>query len=221
MIRLPIFILMWAGFIAIEAFPLLVAAPFAAYLEWSWWVYFLPIGVAPLGLIVVPFMYAHRYTNYNDLPKWTRPWANPEDWQGQVNHHSESLPRWWVESKGNTFKAWYKYHAIRNPANGLRSIEWLDLDVTPDLVRFRTSSMIKNLAYEPAPLRRCELKTAWYFAWQGYRAGFKIVHIWSDTHHLVIKFGWRVEPSDALDREVTELKKDTSFATKFLFKREG
>ena len=195
MIKLPIFILMWAIFLAIK------------------------IPVVILGLVVVPLMYVHRLTNYVDLPWWTRPWANPEDWHGQVNTHSNSLPKWWVLKEGVSMKSFYQYHAIRNPANGLRSIELLDLDVTPDLVRFKTNRKMGR--YEPRPMRLSEIDTAWYFAWQGFRAGFKIVHIWNDERHLVIKFGWRVEPRDALDKEVTELKKDASFATKFLFYREG
>jgi len=153
MIKLPVFILMWALYLAIK------------------------IPTWALGFVVVPFLYRWRFTHYERLPWWTRPWANPEDWEGHGNG-AGSLPLWWLNKHGVNFKSFYRYHAIRNPANGLRSFEWLDLDVTPDLIRYRTSMVLNR--YEPDVLRKNALRTAWYFAWQGFRAGFKVVHIWND-----------------------------------------
>ncbi len=171
-----------------------------------------------LGLIVIPFMHVYRHVDYDRLPIWTRPWSNPEDWEGQVNTDQYSLPAWWVKAHGIGFKQFYQYHAIRNPANGLRSFEWLDLDIDPKQVKYKTNIVMKR--YEPVSIRKAKYRTAWYFAWQGFRAGFKIIHIWNDERHLVIKFGWRVDPVDATG-EASELKKDSSFAGKILVYRKG
>jgi len=195
MLKLPIFILLWLGFLLIK------------------------IPTALLGLIMVPAIYRFRFTGYENLPWWTRPWANPEDWEGNGNG-SGSLPLWWVNAHGVNFKSFFQYHAIRNPANGLRSFEWIDMDIDPARVEYRRSHAIVN--FEPGNLRRLKIKTAWYIAWQGYQAGFQVYHIWSDDRHLNIKFGWRVDPSDA----DTSLPKnmgvdDASFATKFLLYRRG
>jgi len=202
MIRLPVFILLWIGFLLIKA----------------------PTAFA--GLFVVPLMWRYKHTHYSFLPWWTRPWANPEDWKGGESTFLSSLPKWWVDKNGTTFRSWYRYHAIRNPANGLRSFELLDLDIDPDLVRYKTD--LELLRYEPTVLRRhnlggidANIKTAWYLAWQGWQAGFKVVHIWSDTHHLVIKLGWRIEPADAFGEDENIGTEDASFASKFLLYRKG
>ena len=177
------------------------------------------IPAALLGFIVIPLMHVYRHTKYDDLPWWTRPWANPEDWEGQVNSDQYSLPKWYVDSRGVGFKQFYQYHAIRNPANGLRSFELLDLDIVPALVKYKTNIVLKR--YEPNALRSVKIKTAWYFAWQGYRSGLKIIHIWNDERHLVIKFGWRVEPKDATSEIVNIGTEDASFAGKILPYRKG
>jgi len=194
MIKLPIFILMWAGMLAIK------------------------IPTWLLGFVMVLFLHKYRHKNYDTLPWWTRPWANPEDWEGQSNSGTYSLPDWYIEKHGVGFRQFYQYHAIRNPANGLRSFELLDLDIAPEKVRFITK--LEAWPYEPAIIRGMFLKSNWYFAWQGYRAGFKYIRIWNDERHFVMKFGWRVEPRDATDT-VDSPDEDSSFATKFLPYRKG
>ena len=196
MIRLPIFILLWAGMMVIK------------------------FVTAVLGLFTIAYMHRWRNTPFEEVPKWTTPWLNPEDWYGTVNHYAYSLPKWWAESRGLNFKSFYRYHAIRNPANGLRNIERLDLAIVPEKVRFKTNYFMNR--YEPVRLRTSRFTTAWYFAWQGFQAGLKIVHIWNDERHLVIKIGWRVEPLDATNRERAQvLIDDASFASKFLVYRKG
>lgn len=194
LIRLPIFVLMWAAYLLIK------------------------IPVAVLGLVVIPLLWQYRTTHYADLPRWTIPWANPEDWEGHGNGNN-SLPLWWIKSRGNTFKEFYQYHAIRNPANGLRSFEWLDMDIEPKRIRFVTNMKVGR--YEPSDLRAQGKKTGGYFAWQGFKAGFEIMHIWSDERHLVIKFGWRVEPRFTVDDIPDLFLDDAGFASKFLLYREG
>lgn len=196
MIKLPIFVLLWAGMIVIK-------------------------GVtAFLGLFVVAILWKWRNTTFDEVPKWTTPWLNPEDWYGTVHHYEGSLPKWWVQLHGTKFRSFWHYHALRNSANGLRNIEWLDLDIVPDKVHYKTNYLLNT--YEPNTMRELGKKTTWYLAWQRFQAGFKLVHIWNDERHLVIKIGWRVEPLDATKRDRPQvLIDDASFALKILIWRKG
>lgn len=196
MLKLPIFILLWFGFMLIK------------------------LPTALTGVLVVPFMWRYRTTHFIYLPWWTRPWANPEDWEGGEGSDYDSLPRWWIVSHGVEFKSWWHYHAIRNPANGLRSFESLDLDIDPDKVEYYTPHFFS--VYEPHRLRNVGMRNAGYLAWQGWKAGMKYIHIWSDTRHAVIKLGWRVEPVDALNDGGGGIGiEDASFASKVLLYRKG
>ena len=220
-IKLPVFLLMWILFVAVK----------------------LPTTI--FGFIVVPLLWKYRNTNYDDLPWWTRPWSNPEDWQGGPQHHESSLPKWWVDKFGTSFGSFYKYHAVRNSANGLRSFELLDLDIDMRKVKYTSpeyeTASLRHF-YEPWKQRRLETpnKTVWYFCWQGWKAGFKIVHLWPDkkkdtrywffgwrvisagNRHLVIKLGWRVEPADAHEEIGPGIRQDDAgFALKMLFYRKG
>ena len=223
MIRLPIWIFMWLLMVSIKAFPLLLIAPFGAYFyDYSLWWMILPVGVAPLGLVVVPLLYRYRNTDYSQLPFWTKPWANPEDWQGQSPDGNDvgSLPRWWIKREGDDFKAWWRYHAIRNPANGLRSYELLDLTIVPEKLEYRTNLYMDR--YDVSKVRELNKKTVWYVCWQGWQMGFEIIHIWNDEHHLNLKWGWRCEPNDKNATDLDKLGiKDASFASKTLFYRKG
>jgi hypothetical protein len=198
-IKLPVFILAWIGFLCIK------------------------IPTILLGPLVVAYLYKRRNTDYDvmveELP-WLRPWINPEDWKGGPNSFSDSLPKWWFTSKGGEFKSFWHYHAIRNPANGLRSIEWLDLDIIPELVKFKTNLLLPT--YEPNAVRVIGKDLSWYIAWQGLQAGIKVIYIWSADRHLVLKLGWRVEPSDSFSQSTHDMGiEDASFATKFLPYRRG
>jgi hypothetical protein len=199
LIRFPVFLTIWLVYMFLIKFP-----------------------TALLGFVVTPFLYRYRHTDYKDLPFWTRPWANPEDWQGQSpdGNDVDSLPRWWHKLHGNGFKSWYKYHAVRNPANGLRAIEAFDMDIDPSRVKFATNGYM--IRYEPPEVRALGKKLAVYVAWQGWQAGMKLIYIWNDERHAVIKLGWRVEPRDvhATDPDKMGIA-DASFAGKILPYRKG
>jgi hypothetical protein len=217
MIKLPIFVLLWAGYV------LLIKAP--AFV---------------LGLVVTPFLYRLRLDAYEDLERtwyWQliRPWVNPEDWYGQraANRPEyESLPHWWAVEYGAGLLSWYKYHAIRNTGNGLRSYEWLDVDIDPAKVKYVANVYMDS--YEPGLLEKAGGRTAAYLAWQGFRAGCQVIHLWPDLKrdirlwrwtllkagpkYLVIKFGWRVHPCDKEnpDHRDRALAEDSGFAGKVL-----
>ncbi len=106
------------------------------------------------------------------------------------------------ESRGYGFFSFYKYYAIRNSANGLRAIDPIRLSIDWSKVGYVSSLNLYDLivesygTYEPSVVRQRRLKWVGYLAWQGWKAGMKIVYLWNDERHLVIKLGWRVEPAD-------------------------
>jgi hypothetical protein len=198
--KLPIFILMWVLMIAIK------------------------IPTTLLGVVMVPLLWRYRATYYDELPWWTTPWANPEDWTGGPKGvRGASLPQWWVDREGDGFSSFVKYHMVRNPSNGLRAIEFLDLDIDSKKVKYHSTSPVRNW-YEPWDMRKQhKQKVAGYVAWQGFKMGCKLVILWSDTRHFVAKFGWRVEPKDA-HKAVNpdgQRSKGAGFASKFLPFRKG
>ncbi len=225
-----VFISLWLGF-------LLVKAP-----TWA------------LGWLAIPPMWRYRNTQYDQLPWWTRPWGNPEDWLGGPEAHSNCLPKWWVDKHGDGFWSFYRYHAGRNGANGLRSFEWLDLDIDPKKVEYTTNILMRH--YEPWHMRNLnagarqseegatfQMVLAWYWCWQGWKAGYKYVRLWKDLQphwwtdwkwwifsgpksgprHMVVKFGWRVQPSDTtVGPDPDGIRgKDAGFATKAQVYRKG
>ena len=172
---------------------------------------------------MVPLIYPYREVEYDDLPWWTRPWANPEDHKGGHASYAESLPKWWIDRAGIGFWSWYKYHALRNGANGLRSFEWFDLDIDPERVEFVTPILYAN--YSPWYMRKHfpAVKTYWHLTWQGWQAGFKFIHHWNDERHLEFKIGWRVRPrdkTDGIDPDGLRVR-DAGFASKLLVYRKG
>lgn len=187
-----------------------------------WWAVMvaLKIPTAALGFVVVPFLERYRFVPYDQLPGWTRPWSNPEDWFGGTRNYAGSLPTWWADEKGHGLWSFYRYHAIRNPANGLRSFEWLDLDMRPEKIRYVTDQYRRF--YEPWHSRE---PWQWYLAWQGFKLGVKLLHPWNEDRHLVIKFGWRIEPRDAdehdPDPDDHRMIAGAGFAYKFQVYREG
>lgn len=150
----------------------------------------LPTAVA--GWFVVPFLYKYRYTDIDMMPIWSIPWVNPEDWHGGFLNYDGSLPTWWKNREGDDFKSFYKYHARRNPADGLRNFAWLQLWIDKDKVWYWTPKFMEH--YSPW----WDRKPGWrgYIAGQGPYVGFKIQWVRKDTYSEV-KFGFRVEPNDA------------------------
>lgn len=200
-------------------------APFCAI-----WLAFiaLKVAVAVLGLFLVPVLWQYRANHVSWMlkhRKWLVPWINPEVWQGgplaQQGLAHNGLPQWWIDREGISFKAFWKYHAVRNPANGLRNYELLDLDIDPGRVKYVTNEYFRH--YEPIPMRRQSKRIAAYLAWQGWRAGCKVVVVWNEGRHFTLMIGWRVQPSDAEDPIVLSSLRteDAGFATKLLPYRRG
>lgn len=171
-----------------------------------------------LGWFIVPFLYRYRYTDIDMMPIWSIPWVNPEDWHGGHLNNMGSLPTWWKLREGNDFWSFYKYHARRNPADGLRNIPWLQLWIEKDKVKYWTPDFYDH--YEPW----FDRTPGWrgYVAWQGIYAGVKLQWVRKNSYSE-FKFGFRVEPRDAVfDLPDTSARKHlgASFASKLVLHRE-
>lgn len=191
--RSPIFLANWIGNIAIKL-PTLFA-----------------------GFIMVIPLYFYRKRAFDEVPKIFLPWQNPEDWNDRIMGTENSIPQWWVNEMGTGFWSFYKYHAIRNPANGLRNFDFIDLDLKEGEIYYWTPTYYKH--YAPWYVGKYNIKTCGYIAWQGWKAGVEIIHIWNDERYFVFKFGWRVCPRDAVEgysETSHRWQHGAGFASKFL-----
>lgn len=180
----------------------------------------LKLPLAFLGLLVMPLMYKYRYTDIDMLPLWAVPFANPEDWHGGHKNYDGSVPPWFQKKMEGSSEFWqfYKYHAIRNPADGLRNFSFLQLQIKKDKVRYWTPKYYEHYDpwYDDIPGVRG------YIAWQGIHAGLKIQWI-RENSYSEIKWGFRVEPRDAhheLAEDSTRRHYGASMATKFILNRD-
>ena len=185
-----------------------------------WWLIQIAVKLPTmvLGTLIVPILYRFRHTEIKDMPWWSTPWVNPEDWAGGVLRNPESLPDWWTAKNGNGFWSFWKYHAIRNPADGLRNFWKWNLHINPNMVEYWTPEYFKH--YEPWWIKKPGVYG--YIAWQGIWCGIKIQWIRKDTY-TELKIGFRVEPRDAhfeLDQHSARRLLGASFASKFIPARE-
>ena len=187
----------------------------------AWWGIQIAIKLPTmlLGAVMVPLLYRYRYTDLQDLPFWAMPWANPEDWHGGFKDYDGSLPVWWVSRRGNDdFWSFYKYHAVRNPADGLRNFKWLQLWIDKNKVKYWTPKFYEH--YEPWWDRTPGVRG--YLAWQGMSLGVKVQWV-RKSSYTEFKFGFRVEPNDAkrdLVDDSARKQLGASFASKLVLNRE-
>jgi hypothetical protein len=206
-----------------------------------WWVVQAALKLIVLvpGLFVVPFLYKYRFTELDNLPLWAMPWANPEDWHGGHKNYNGSIPPWWqkkeylpikqwirklfrrdyhYETYGESLYSFWRYHARRNPSDGLRNLDFLQLWIDKERVWFWTPRLMEH--YEPWHDRR----PGWrgYMAGQGPYIGIKIQWV-RDSSYSELKLGFRVEPRDAiyeLAENSARRHLGASFASKLIFHRE-
>ena len=97
---LPVWILMWTLQVAVK------------------------LPMALLGYVVMPLMYRKRNTPLALLKWYEKLFANPEDWHGGFLQYEGSVPPWYKarHADKSEFYQFYRYHAVRNPADGLRNV---------------------------------------------------------------------------------------------------
>lgn len=169
-----------------------------------------------IGLFLQPLMWKHRNTFLSDLPWYVKWLANPEDQWGGLPGYEDSLPPFWKNREGVTRWSHWKYHAIRNPADFLRQISWLQCPLEPKDIKYITNELLEH--YEP---RFMEQKKIYYYAcWNGPYCGIKLNYVWSDERYFEFKFGFRIHPRDVrpetIDWGGTRAILGASMASKFL-----
>lgn len=182
-----------------------------------WWAIQIAVKLPTvlLGFLVVAGLYPYRNTPLDEMPWWSKPWVNPEDWTGGHLNNINSLPQWWKNRMGGDgFWPFYKYHAIRNPADGLRNFPKWNLRINKDMVHYWTPKYFDH--YEPWYDRT----PGWrgYAAWSSVWLGVKVQWI-RENSYSEFKFGFRVEPRDAhheLDDNSARKRYGGSFATKLI-----
>lgn len=159
------------------------------------------------GYVITPFLYKYRAEPYAALvaakPRLSA-WINPEDWTGGWREFPAEYgcipPDLQEDFKG----AWgfYRYHALRNAAGGLKAADWHNLPLTGPIYAVESEAGIKS--YEDWWLwkyRKPEPgKSYWYVAWQGKHAGFKYIRYFSlrgTLYFYECKLGWRIVPQDS------------------------
>lgn len=198
-----------------------IILPIGAILLWGM-SFSIKAVTALLGALTVPLMYRYRYTNLEKVPSIFLPWLNPEDWQNGTQQYDGSLPTWWIQRMGDGFWAFYKYHAIRNPADGLRNFKLLNCQINPDKIEFVTDKFRKF--YEPwwRTVDDSVPRVQWYICWQGVWAGVKLQWIRKKTY-TEFKLGFRIEPNDTVDGpdpNGSRALHGASFASKLILNRE-
>ena len=198
--RLPVILLWWAVQMVVKA------------------------AVAILGLVMVAFMYRYKNTMFRRVPWVFYLWKNPEDWidgvlaEKEGRAYIDSLPPWWKTRMANSSRFWrfYKYHAIRNPADGLRNIRWWNVMPDPKRIRVKCNRYLAYYEWWDADV--LPGRWYWFFAWQGFYAQLKVLRVWNAERHFVLKIGHRIEPRYAHDGTVGGVTGviGASFASKFL-----
>ena len=193
-----------------------------------WWAVqmVVKIAVAIPGLVMVAFMYRYKNTPFRKVPWMFYLWKNPEDWcdgvLAQRDHtaYIDSLPPWWRDRMKDSSRFWrfYKYHAIRNPADGLRNIKMWNCKLDPRRIKYITNQKLANYEWWAHDVKPG--KFYWFVAWQGLHCQLKVLRVWTPGmggRHFALKVGHRVEPSDTWAKPGgVRHQIGASFASKFL-----
>jgi hypothetical protein len=189
-----------------------------------WWAVQIAIKIPwmLIGLVAQPFMFKYRNVLLSDLPWYIKLFANPEDQPGGYPGYPDSFPKFWhnrMAAEGWSLRwAHFLYHGIRNPADSLRLVKFLNVIPKPDKIKFITNRYLRH--YEPRELTKYGEKFAYYFCWQDFWLGMHIVYVWSDERYLTFKFGFRIHPADQFPKHIdpngTRNQIGASMATKFL-----
>lgn len=182
--------------------------------------------VALLGLVMVALLYRYRKVPFDQVPKVFTPWKNPEDWNDKPMGTAESLPAWWIKRRGGAgFVDWWKYHAIRNPANGLRNFPFFSIpyENAPKYKYICSDYRTGWGVWEWKHRTGTKPSTWWYLTWYKGQLGFLFVHVWNGERYFVAKLGWRITPTDVVDGlpdSSVRKKVGSGFASKLLPWRE-
>lgn len=172
--------------------------------------------VAVTGIVMVPVAFFYRRTKLENLPFWILPWANPEDWNGGVRGFDYvCMPEEFVDLYGQWFWGFFFYHAIRNPADGLRNYSLFTATIAPDEIRYWTNKYLDHYGFWKHP----DPKFRWFFVKMGVYACFEVQYRWNKTHFFQVRIGYRIFPGDAhglADKNGTRWNYGADFSNKLL-----
>ena len=165
----------------------------------------LPYDVA--GLVVVPFLWKYRDIDYKvmrDNHPRLLPWINAEDWTGGIRGHqsgSNCMPADLWDEMGDGRWGFYRYHALRNKAAGLRHMEKFVLRLSAAQIHYITPEecewyqdwwLYKYKNPKPG-------NTFWHLTWQRDCIGFEYIRYFvrfGKFRWYRCKLGWRIGPGD-------------------------
>ena len=158
-----------------------------------------------LGLFIIPFMYRLRETPYIELPELLLPWANPEDWTGGWRGHKPSdgcIPHD-LREEFSGFWGFYRYHALRNRAHGLRAYHFFVETLIDGAISFECNRYLRWYKdwYISKEITPKPGDTFWHVTWQGKRSSLRYIRYFEfrgQLWYLEHTAGWRLNPTDAL-----------------------
>lgn len=198
MIRLPFFILTWLGFFLIRSIFIL------------------------LGLVLVPVATAFRlyhtikiFTPFGprDILAWRYkilwPWGNEEDGLA-AGEEFPTMPLW--------FRIIY-WSAIRNPANNLRYVKYLSVQIKPEKVNYIGTQprMLNGYVTADEHLLRYDMDS-YRFATLTWCGNYSNLRIQFKMFNKIWRFwiGWKIYPHDMLGIDPTDYRfQGAGFATQF------
>ena len=184
------------------------------------------IPLQVLGFFMTVIAYRYRDTDLADLPKWIRPWANPEDWTGGwrgMKPGENCIPAD-LRDEFPGFWGFYRYHGLRNRAYGTRTWPFFSLKLEDNQIHYRASDGEGLQSYSDWFLFKEGLAkegaSYWYFAWQGKHIGFKYIRYFmfrGKLRYYQCKFGWRITPRDSLGRSANASSHRWKYGTTVTF----
>ena len=225
LLRLPVGILWWVPQVALK---LIVLVPGLFIVPFLYRYRFteldnLPIWVMPWAN---PEDWHGGHNGYEgSIPPWWQAkthvpikhlWRVPFNWVRKLlGKEPWEVP---VKAWGDSRHSFWRYHARRNPSDGLRNFRFLQLWIDREKVWYWTPDLYRHYEawYDKTPGWRG------YIAGQGFYIGIKVQWVRVNSYSE-LKWGFRVEPSDArfeLAEDSARRHLGASFAGKVVFKRE-
>lgn len=166
----------------------------------------MPFKIA--GWFVVPFLWKYRNSDLAFMqqhhPRLMFA-VNPEDWVGGWRGHkpgSGGIPSdLWDKFPPESRLAFWRYHALRNAAKGLRVRDGFFLELDADKIGFSTNEVLKT--YQDWWLFKYRVPESgskwWHVTWQDGRIGWRYIRYFGfrgELYYIHGKAGWRIGPYD-------------------------
>ncbi len=186
-----------------------------AILQWTW-LLVANLVTDILGLFIVAITIPFRVAGVSvsdgrpivNLPKWV--WMFGNDYDGLLGDKR----LWWDQNAdasvwfglrplirkvyknlkvidSSAYQSMWWWAAVRNPVNNMRLMKWFQCPLVGSTITYKGDAHVRDKAGEAGWqfVTTENSGSKWY--------GFYWVHQWSDTRALVIRMGFKTDPSDA------------------------